>query len=145
MLWQFHSFIWGLFSIYYVPDQVLGTGVWQKTRDKVFTLKELVQKCPKMAPPKRREVSELKGKLRGRCDGWNCNPNSEGREIRKMVVQGQFKQKVPRDPHLNQWLDAMAHTCHPSFVGKHTQEDCGPGWPGHKMRPYLKNSQCKKG
>jgi hypothetical protein len=31
------------------------------------------------------------------------------------------------------------------MAGSVKQEDCGPGWPGEKMRPYLKNNQGGKG
>jgi hypothetical protein len=51
--------------------------------------------------------------------------------------------KSLQDPHLNQWLGSMASTCHPCYLGKHKQ-DHGPGWPGGKVRPYLKNNPYKK-
>jgi hypothetical protein len=37
------------------------------------------------------------------------------------------------------------HTCHPSYSRKHKKEDHGPGRPGNKARPYLKNNQSKNG
>jgi hypothetical protein len=38
----------------------------------------------------------------------------------------------------------MVHVCHPDYMGKHKQEDQGPGQPGHKARPYLKIASAKK-
>jgi hypothetical protein len=32
----------------------------------------------------------------------------------------------------------------PTMVGSLKQDDCGPGWPGQKARPYLKNNQSKE-
>jgi hypothetical protein len=70
-----------------------------------------------------------------------CNPSYLGVEIRRITVWGK---KFTRPPHLNQWLSMVACACHPSYMGKHKEEDHCPGWPRHKASPYLNNSQCKK-
>jgi hypothetical protein len=60
----------------------------------------------------------------------------------RITVTGQPGQK-PIRPHLNrEELDVVAHNFHPSYSMK--WEDCGAGWPGHKVRPYLQNNQSKK-
>jgi hypothetical protein len=42
--------------------------------------------------------------------------------------------------HLQKQLRVVVHICHPSYVGKHTQ-DLSPGWAEHKVRSCLKNNQ----
>jgi hypothetical protein len=32
-----------------------------------------------------------------------------------------------------------------SLSSQHKEEDCDPGWPERKQRPYLQNNQSKKG
>jgi ribosomal protein L31 len=69
-----------------------------------------------------------------------CNPsNSE-----KLKFVASLDKKFGR-PHLNQWLDVIVYSCHPSYTGKHKQETQGTGWPGHKAKVYFKNNQHKKG
>jgi hypothetical protein len=62
------------------------------------------------------------------------NPNYSGSWDWEDQIQGQPGQKFMR-PHLNQWLGMAVHAYHSSSL-----EDWGPGWPGCKVRPYLKNN-----
>jgi hypothetical protein len=39
-------------------------------------------------------------------------------KIRKVMVQGQARQKIART-NLNQWLSMVVHACHPSYRWKH--------------------------
>jgi hypothetical protein len=46
--------------------------------------------------------------------------------------------------HLDKWLGTVAYAYHFSYAGKYKKEDCGPGSPKHKVRPYLKNNHHEK-
>jgi hypothetical protein len=61
-------------------------------------------------------------------------------ETVRITVQGQPRQKFVR-PHFNQWLVIVVHFCHPSYMGKHKQEDGSPGLPEHTVRHYLKKKK----
>jgi hypothetical protein len=39
----------------------------------------------------------------------------------------------------------VTHAFHCWLRGKCKEEHCGPGWPGHEVRPSLKNNQQKMG
>jgi hypothetical protein len=73
-----------------------------------------------------------------------CNPSylrGGNEEDHSKPAQG----KSSWDPHLNQWLGMVVHTCHTSYDtignrGKHKQEDLGPRKPRHKVQHYLKNT-----
>jgi hypothetical protein len=51
-------------------------------------------------------------------------------ETRKIVAQGQPQfHKTPSQP-TQLGVGTVAHTCHPSYLGKHKKEGCSPEWPG---------------
>jgi hypothetical protein len=62
-------------------------------------------------------------------------------EIGRIMVQGQPEQKVCQTSS----QPVATHICHPSCARKHKWEDYSAGQPRHKVRFYLKNTQCKKG
>jgi hypothetical protein len=63
-----------------------------------------------------------------------------GGKIRSISVPGQPQQKVCK-PHLNQWLDAVAHISHSSYVGSINSKISIQTGLGINVRPYLKNNQ----
>jgi hypothetical protein len=66
-------------------------------------------------------------------------------EIRRIMVQGQPRQKVGESPSPPK--AGHGDLCLSSQLFKRSkQEDYGPGWTGQKLwRPYPKNNQSKKG
>jgi hypothetical protein len=46
---------------------------------------------------------------------------------------------------LHQSVKNWVQWCEPVIPAMWKYEDCGPGLPGHKVKPYLKNNQKQKG
>jgi hypothetical protein len=67
-------------------------------------------------------------------------------KMRRIMVQGQHRQKkkvhrthpIPVEKSLARW-------CVPIIPDMAVSRECGRGWFGQKLRPYLQNNQSKKG
>jgi hypothetical protein len=66
--------------------------------------------------------------LPSKHEALNSNPST-----------AKLKKKSLGDPHLNQWLGAVACAFHPCYPGKHKAQ------PSHKARLYLRYKYLRKG
>jgi hypothetical protein len=60
-------------------------------------------------------------------------------EIRRIVIQGQPRQKVSETPSLQKMLNVVVHTCHPIYAGSINQRIKAHTGPGIKVRPLSEN------
>jgi hypothetical protein len=56
-------------------------------------------------------------------------------EIQRISVRGQ--PRICENPSQQKMPSVVACACHPSYLGKHEQEDCSPGQFGQKRDPKL--------
>jgi hypothetical protein len=68
-------------------------------------------------------------------------------EIKRLEVWDQYGQKKKKKllrTHLNQWLGAVVCVLSSQLLMEAQTGGLWSGWPGHKVRPHLKNNQHKK-
>jgi hypothetical protein len=78
------------------------------------------------------------------CNGV-YHPKVQEAKIRGLWFQASPGKKSLQDPiSVEKSCVRWCTIATPATVGSIKQEDCGPGWPGQKVRPYLQNAQHKK-
>jgi hypothetical protein len=82
-----------------------------------------------------------------RAEHWDTPVTSatQEAEIGKIMIPGQPGQKVHETLFQQKKLGVVVCAFHLSYRGKHKIGGLCPGPPGQKARPYLQNSQSKKG